>query len=100
MSAVTRPVPTTGSASDLARTLVVVVIGSIMAVLDVTIVNIGDHGRNRTGRRPGRWPGLRIGRRETRWTVRPDWSRGRTGGVAVDGRQRRTGRGPGRFDRS
>src|SRR3569833_1300098 len=42
MSAVTGPARNAGSAA-LARTLVVVVIGSIMAVLDVTIVNVALH---------------------------------------------------------
>ncbi|WP_446210408.1 hypothetical protein [Micromonospora sp. IBSANI012] len=43
MSTVTGPARTAGSAATLARTLVVVVIGSIMAVLDVTIVNVALH---------------------------------------------------------
>lgn len=35
--------PVTGSPPGLARTLTVVVIGSTMAVLDVTIVNVAVH---------------------------------------------------------
>ncbi|GGO09703.1 DHA2 family efflux MFS transporter permease subunit [Microbispora bryophytorum] len=43
MSTVTGPARTAGPPAALARTLVVVVIGSIMAVLDVTIVNVALH---------------------------------------------------------
>ncbi|MFE4961182.1 hypothetical protein ACFRCW_46715 [Streptomyces sp. NPDC056653] len=39
----TGPARTAGSAATLARTLVVVVIGSIMTVHDVTIVNVALH---------------------------------------------------------
>ncbi|MET8306861.1 hypothetical protein [Micromonospora sp. NPDC005173] len=43
MSTVTGPARTAGSAATLARTFVVVIIGSIMAVLDVTIANVALH---------------------------------------------------------
>ncbi|MBD3146484.1 DHA2 family efflux MFS transporter permease subunit [Microbispora bryophytorum] len=43
MSTVTGPARPAGPPAALARTLVVVVIGSIMAVLDVTIVNVALH---------------------------------------------------------
>jgi MFS family permease len=43
MSTVIGPARTAGSAANLARTLVVVVIGSITAVLDVTIVSVALH---------------------------------------------------------
>jgi EmrB/QacA subfamily drug resistance transporter len=43
MSTVTGPIRTTGTAPGLAGTLIVVVIGSVMSVLDVTIVNVALH---------------------------------------------------------